>query len=286
MALLILGRPAQGWDGEGHKVVARIAARHLSAVARGRVAALLEVEDSPEAVADAMATASVWADEVKGDTGTGSWHYIDLTLQDNRTNLRERCADNDCVVARVGLFAAQLKANDPEADTRFSDEDALRFLVHLVGDVHQPLHAISNADRGGNCEVLEDSVDGAKNLHALWDGPLVSRMGQDDAALAEELEGEIGSMAEGEAADFSAGTVEDWAWESHRLGMVNVYKKFEIAKQEIAFPLSCADAPEEILETHPQVDEEYLDAMAPVVRAQLEKAGLRLAKTLNGVLGE
>jgi hypothetical protein len=281
--LLVFPFQAQCWSKEGHRVVARIAARHLSEHALLRVSQLLEVENTAEAVGNALADASTWADDVRNDTGTAAWHFIDLALQDNRTNMPERCPNDDCATARIRLFAAQLKANDPDSDARFSDANALRFLIHFVGDVHQPLHAASNADRGGNCEMLIAPVDSAKDLHALWDGPLVNRMGADDA-LALELDKEIAVSTDDQKTDFASGDQDDWAWESHRLAIVNVYRRLQIPKQSVEFPASCEEAPDEIRESEIAVDEEYLQAVQPVVREQLKKAGLRLAKLLNEIL--
>jgi len=160
----------------------------------------------------------------------------------------------------------------------------LRFLVHFVGDVHQPLHAASNADQGGNCEAVEGGVVDAANVHALWDGPLVTRMGMDSALLAAELESEITDMSDGQRGAMSAGEAEDWAWESHRLAIVNVYKRLNIPKEDVAFPQSCSEAPEEIQQTSVLVDEQYVADMEPIVREQLKKAGLRLARLLNELL--
>jgi hypothetical protein len=283
--VLLLPAPASGWGNEGHQVVARVAAERLSPEAQLRISELLEVGNDPQAVANALAKAAIWADEVKADTGTESWHFLNLTWQDSRANMGERCANDDCVNARLRLFAAQLKAGDQDADTRFSDDDALRFLVHFVGDLHQPLHAISNADRGGNCETLETGVDGATNLHALWDGPLVTGLGADDGEVAAELSAEIDKMTDEERADFSSGDPDDWAWEAHRLALVNVYKRLAIPKEDVAFPESCAEAPEEIRELHVEIDAKYIEEMRPIVRGQLKKAGLRLAKMLNEILG-
>jgi hypothetical protein len=284
VSLVLMPVQAHCWWEEGHQAIARIAARHLSAAARQRVAQILEVENTPEAVAEAMATASIWADQMKAESGTGNWHFIDLTLQDSRANIAERCVDDNCITARIRLFATQLKAADADADTAWSDEDALRFLIHFVGDVHQPLHAISDADEGGNCELLDSPIDEAKNLHALWDGPLVAALGSDDTRLAAELDTEIAAMTDGERDDFASGDADDWAWESHRLAIVNVYRRLEVPKQDIEFPETCADAPEGIREFHGQIDEAYIAAMEPVVRDQLKKAGLRLAKMLNEAL--
>jgi hypothetical protein len=284
-AVLLFPAPAQCWWDEGHQVIARIAVKHLTPAALLRVSNLLDVENTPEAVAGAMATASIWADQVMADTETGSWHFLNLTLQDSRANIAGRCPDDDCATVRVRLFAAQLKANDPAADSRFSDEDALRFLVHIVGDLHQPLHASSDADQNGNCETLDVGIDQAKNLHAVWDGPLVSRMGVDDTALATELDAEIADMPDDERADFSTGDPDDWAWEAHRLAVVNVYKRLAIPKQEIVFPETCSQAPDEIQQLHVEIDEKYMHDMQPIVRQQLKKAGLRLARLLNETLG-
>jgi hypothetical protein len=250
-----------------------------------RVAKILEVDDTPESVANAMAAASTWADEVKTDTGTGNWHFLNLTLQDSRTNIAERCPNDDCVTARILLFAAQLRTTDPDADSAWSELDALRFLIHFVGDLHQPLHAISDADQGGNCERLEEPVEEARNLHAVWDGALVSRMGSDATLLAEQLDSEIASLSDSERGDFSSGDPDDWAWEAHRLALVNIYKRLRIPKQDIAFPETCAEAPDEIRELHISIDENYLQAMQPIVRNQLKKAALRLAAMLNEILG-
>jgi hypothetical protein len=282
---LLLPAPATGWWDEGHEVVARVAAGRLTPAAQLRISELLEVGNTQQAVADAMAKAAIWADQVKTDTGTENWHFLNLTWQDNRTNITDRCANDDCVSARVRLFAAQLKANDPDADTRFSDDDALRFLVHFVGDLHQPLHAASDADQGGNCEVMETGTDGAANVRALWDGPLVSGMGVDDSELAAELNAEITKMTDGERADFSSGEPDDWAWEAHRLAIVNVYKRLAIPKEDTAFPATCAEAPEEIQQVNVEIDDQYLEDMRPIVRDQLKKAGLRLAKMLNEIMG-
>jgi hypothetical protein len=283
--LLLCPFPAQCWWEEGHQVIARLAAKHLTPSALLKVSELLDVENTPEAVANAMATASIWADQIKGDTGTAQWHFIDLAWQDSRANIPERCPEDECATAQVRLFAAQLKAADPDSDSRFSDQDALRFLIHFVGDIHQPLHASSDADQGGNCEVLNTAVGEAKNVHALWDGPLVSQLGEDDTALAAELESEIEALPDDEKAADSTGDQDDWAWESHRLAVASIYKKLQIPKEDLAFPASCSEAPDEIKQLRLEIDDDYLQAMKPVVRGQLIKGALRLAKMLNDILG-
>src|SRR3954454_20552434 len=144
--------PAFGWWETGHQVVARVAAAHLTPAARTRISRILDVPDTPEAIADALAQASTWPDETRAETHTGEWHFIDLALQDEKSDIAKRCPENNCAPARIRIFARELRSH--QLDQRWSELDELRYLVHFVGDIHQPLHAASNADQGGNCELL------------------------------------------------------------------------------------------------------------------------------------
>ena len=271
--------PAYSWWETGHRTVARIAAANLTPAARVRLARILNVPDNPGAIADALAVASTWADETKNETHTGEWHYIDLTLQDSKSDILKRCEENNCVSARIRLFAAQLSGHKTEG--RWSELDALRFLVHFVGDIHQPLHAISDADLGGNCERLDPPIGNAKNLHALWDGQIIEAMDANDRDLAENLGKYFSALDEARQKEFSSGEVDDWVWESHKLAQENIYGKLHIPVEPILFPKNCGEAPPEITNFHPPIDILYIDTMKPVVRDQLLKAGLRLARTLN-----
>ncbi len=276
---LVWVSPAYGWWETGHQTIARIAAAHLTPAARTRVARILDVPDTPDAVAEALARASTWADETRTETKTGTWHYIDLALQDSKGDMPSRCLKDNCAPARIRLFAAQLASRT--SDARWSELDALRFLVHFVGDLHQPLHAVSDADLGGNCERLDPPLGNAKNLHALWDGEIVNEMTLSDKVLTAELEREIGSLSSQQQREMAAGNQDDWAWESHELARKNIYWKLHIPLEPVVFPVNCSEAPGEITEFHPQIDALYIDTMKPVVRLQLERAGLRLAKLLN-----
>lgn len=281
---LIIPFPVYSWWETGHQTVGRIAADHLTPAARTRVARILDVPDTAEAVADALAKASTWADETKNDTKTGDWHYIDLTLQDQKSDIPVRCKDDNCAPARIRLFAAQLSARAPRTTSRWSDLDALRYVVHLVGDVHQPLHAISDADLGGNCEHLDPPVGKARNLHALWDGEIVNAMNMDDKALAADLEKEIGALSDERERELAGGDPNDWVWESHELAEKDIYYKLHIPIEPVEFPVNCDEAPAAIRDFKPQIDALYIDSMKPVVREQLTKAGLRLAVLLNHTL--
>lgn len=270
---------AFGWWETGHRTVARIAAAHLTPAARIRIARILNVPDHPDAIADALASGSTWADEIKKETHTDDWHFIDLTLQDGRSDMGKRCKDENCVTARIRLFTAQFAAQ--KADGRWSELDALRFLVHFVGDVHQPLHAISDADLGGNCEPIDPPIHEAKNIHGLWDGGIVNALEGSDGELASRINGYIAALNESELKDLSSGSVDDWTWESHELARKVVYEKLHVPTEPVLFPNGCAAAPAEITSFRAPVDSPYVDDMKSVVRDQLAKAGLRLAKVLN-----
>jgi hypothetical protein len=278
---LLLNFPASAWWEEGHRTTARLAAYYLTPAARTRIAAILGVPDTPDAVADGLAVASTWADEIKKDRpDTFAWHFIDITIQDQKDQIPARCPDQNCVTARIDQFSAQLEKDKTAADPR-TDLDALRFLVHFVGDVHQPLHASSDADQGGNCELLTETYEKARNLHALWDGPLVNDVNPDDRALAADLKRELDKFDKHRLREMAEGNADDWAWESHRMADRVIYKRLRIPTEDVTFPASCKVAPQEILDDKITVEPKYVNEMKSVVRIQLERAGLRLAKLLN-----
>jgi hypothetical protein len=171
-------------------------------------------------------------------------------------------------------------------DSRWSRLDALRYVVHLVGDIHQPLHTISDADLGGNCERLDPPAGGAKNLHALWDGPLVDAVNPDSRALADELEEAVEQMPAAARNAIATGNQDDWVWESHELAIKVVYQKLGIPTEPIEFPRSCSFAPPAISSLLLDISNIYVNEMKPVVSEQLTKAGLRLARVLNETLGQ
>jgi hypothetical protein len=279
VTLFLCGSPAFCWWETGHRTVARIAAARLTPAARTRVARILGITDDPAAIADALAEASIWPDQTKKETKTSAWHFIDLTIQDRKTDIPARCPKDDCLPARIRIFSAELKAHIP--DPRWSELDVLRYVVHFVGDAHQPLHAATDADDGGNCERLAEPYHQAKNLHAIWDGGIIADMDVDDRSLAARLEEQINATDTSEIRRLSGGTENDWIWESHELALRDIYYKLHIPVEPPLFPASCADAPADIRDFKLAVDPLYISSMKPVVESQILKAGLRLAKLLN-----
>jgi hypothetical protein len=175
--------------------------------------------------------------------------------------------------------------------------DALRFLIHFVGDLHQPLHATTNNDQGGNCVPVTffdappqlrnpETESYAPNLHGVWDVNILERMttGKTSDQVASELEGsfrsEIARRKKGSA------DVNGWAWESYQLAQKVVYGNLPVrvpveAPQTIK---SCADdnhIATRMLKLDERLEQPYQDSAAPVVQQQIAKAGARLALLLN-----
>ncbi len=253
--MICLSNAAAGfaWGPQGHRVVAVIAQSNLTPPAREKVNALLGPYNS-------MAAISSWADETRPDYAeTGPWHYIDIPLDANSMNMADQCPQWNCVIGQIERFEDVLKdAHASEADRRV----ALEFLVHFIGDLHQPLHCVDNHDKGGNL-VQVVFFDQPSNLHSVWDSGILNHIQPYGNQLAEEL-GRRVTPAERE--QWSKGTVEDWALESHRVA------------REVAYKNLPAGTPPLVL------GQTYVDATAPAVETQLEKAGVRLGFLLNQLL--
>ncbi len=201
LPLAIAALPSSGfaWGREGHEVVALIAGHYMSAAAVDRAKAMLGGE-SLEDVAS-------WADDYRRDhPETGPWHYIDIPLADSTIDMARECADGQCVIAQTERFLAVLK--DPKAD-QAAKAEALKFVVHFVGDLHQPLHDEDDNDKGGNARhvIFDGKPD---NLHWVWDTGLLEHINRDPQALAAELERRITAQ---DQAGWTKGSIEDWVLE-------------------------------------------------------------------------
>jgi len=166
LLLLIAPPSVLAWGANGHRVVGRIAANHLTAEAAAAVTSLI----GPEG----LGQASTWGDDIRNDPNwqpplknPSPWHYISI---DDGETLETTARDpNGDVLEAIGRFTAVLR--DGQA-TRPAKQEALRFLVHFVGDVHQPLHVGRRDDRGGN--TVKVTLFGEEtNLHSVWDTGLV-----------------------------------------------------------------------------------------------------------------
>ena len=183
-AVLGLGAaaPAFAWGEEGHRIVGLLAESQLSPAARSEVRRLLAGEPEPT-----LAGVSTWADEVRNEPRwrhTTRWHWVNLPREQPCTfDDRRDCRGGDCVIGAIEKQLAIL-SNPRSSDAK--RRIALKFVVHMVGDVHQPFHAGFGFDRGGNDTQLQFNRRGW-NLHALWDSAMVTHVGLEPEAYARQL---------------------------------------------------------------------------------------------------
>jgi hypothetical protein len=254
------------WGGTGHRIVAIIAEGRLTTRARREVRRLLGNNVSLSSVA-------TFADDIRNSRpDTRQFHFVDIPLEEDSFDPARDCppsAQGDCVLAALERFRAEL-ADTSQSNARRAF--ALKFIVHLVGDMHQPLHcAENNNDRGGNNVKIfwfGSSNGGQLNLHSLWDSIIINGTGLNDAQFARELER---GLTKGEATAFQDGTPLDWALEAHR------------AAQTVTYGALPKEANGEFVE-RPRLGAVYLRKARPVIDDQLTKGGVRLAKILNDTL--
>jgi nuclease S1 len=265
------GRTVHAWSPQGHRLVALIATNHLTPAARQNVSWLLG--------STTLADIAVWADHyLEGNNQTSFWHYVNIPL--NATNYdRDRDCPRqpgisvgargdrwrDCVVDRI-LYNQERLAN-PSLD-RADRTIALKFLVHLIGDLHQPFHALG-VERGGNGIFVSvfgsptcsygDGTRYSCNLHGVWDTELIAHRRLSDLQFVAELERQIKQRAWNLRA---TGSPAQWAMESHALA------------QEALLPAGSV------------VDEAYSRAHIAGIDERLALGGLRLAASLNRSLAD
>jgi hypothetical protein len=241
---------------------------------------------------------STWADDERTVVSdTAPWHFIDIPRGARKSEMAQYCPPaTGCVTTALANQVAILR--DPHA-TAQARADALRFAIHLVGDIHQPLHTTTNNDRGGNCvpvafferapkETNPTAESYNPNLHEAWDVEIIDKFlnGQTPRQAADDLDGKFHARITGwqsRPPNFSA-----WVWESHQLAERTSYGRLP-TKIAIEMPQSvegCADDDHistRMLHLNEDLAAYYQSAAAPVVQEQLAKAGTRLAALLNSL---
>jgi hypothetical protein len=303
-AVVSLPAPARAWGCEGHQVVALLAEKHLTPHALAMVKKILtEGPIDPglsryckEGGVDPMADASTWPDDIRSSRPeTAPWHYIDIPLGTTRRDVEKFCDPKEsCVTRAITDQLAILRSSEPDPRKR---ADALRFLIHFVGDLHQPLHAITNNDQGGNCVPVTffdqspqlrnpQTESYSPNLHGVWDTNILERAteGKSMDLLAVELDQSFSrKIARWQK---TSPDIDGWAWEGFLLAEKNVYGKLpvRISAETPQHVSSCADDDHistRMLALHERLVEPYQKMAAPIVRARLAQAGARLALLLN-----
>lgn len=246
-------RSAYAWGNEGHAVIADIAEAHLTPRTRAAVHDLLTLENYTH-----LAEVASWADYVRLQRRyTAPWHFVNIPLEAPAYDPARDCPHDDCVVARIGLFAAIFADRNASPRARL---EALKFVTHFVGDVHQPLHAEDNHDHGGNM-IRVTNYPHYASLHRLWDTDMVEANDPDADHLARRLDASITAV---EINDWDSSGPVAWANESHALA-IRAYAL-------LGTPVAGAGI---------TVPESYVATERPVIEFQLKRAGVRLAKILN-----
>jgi hypothetical protein len=251
-SLLLFPTPAAwAWGNEGHRIIADIAWNHLDPEVQMKLRPFLGENN--------LASLSVWPDDIRKDRPkTGAWHYVDIDSSASGYSAKD-CPDDNCVVAQIENFAKILA--DPQQPFAVRSE-ALNFLVHFVGDLSQPMHAMGDA-RGGN-DVPVTVFGSAQcgdypcNLHSVWDSELIAHSGLPEHAYVQKLEGMIARE------HLKSGPVDPIAWAN---------QSFALGKQVWVQPKT-------------QIDQMYYEKEKPIIDQQLALAGLRLAAVLNQQLAK
>ena len=265
----------QAWGPEGHAIVADIAQQHLTPAASAEVISLLKQEDLSR-----LDEISSWSDANRKEfPHTGSWHYVDIPLQAEDYVAARDCHQGNCVVSRLDHYANVLADKSAAPQARL---EALKWVVHLVGDIHQPLHAEDNDDKGGNTVQVQFFGQGT-NLHSVWDGRIIRKalnlqpgpnytfdhaLVQSDAMVLDADISDAQRLQWGASVSLANLGIDaiDWANESHLLAQT-------VAYTDLSKPSGDAWS-------------QRYQAMAwPVVETRLEQAGVRLAAVLNAALG-
>lgn len=296
---------ARAWGCRGHQTVAFLAEKHLTGEARDFLQKLLvENPSDPKvkrycgsAVAwDAFADASTWADDVRSERKNGPWHYIDIPRGREGGLLDAYCGKGGCVTLAIEQQRGILQDKSAEPAKR---AEALRYLIHFVGDLHQPLHAANNADNGGNCVPATylhhppmpsaghpEREEYSPNLHQIWDTEIVER--DMEVPDPRRFAGELDERFHSETATWQqAGVhVAEWAWESHERAEKAAYGSFaqKIAIEPNSQLASCSEnnhLGKRMLELHLVADDAYQSKAAQAVEKALAEAGIRLSVLLN-----
>ena len=241
--------------------------------------------DTNTLTAQDFVSESMWADRYRDSDRNGAkvnylrtrqWHFTDIELADGNIDLA--CFNHppvatgtpaslgpptDCSIDKINEFAAELRSPTTLAGEKLV---ALKFLIHFVGDLHQPLHSADNHDAGGNAETVSAAGLGSGLLNGFWDRQLTQRLGTDPIAVGDAL---ATTITKAQVATWSTSAPTDWALESCELAKIKVYGTLPKPNAAGVYVLPAS----------------YVTASQGIVTLQLSRAGVRLARVLNDALG-
>lgn len=264
---LLPAAPAAAWWDYGHKTVARIAMMEVSPRTRAEIARLLRAApqlDTPTCAAATIEDASVWPDCIRAMQDrfsyTATWHYQNVNIC-RPFDQQSACRDGNCVSSQVERNLRLLKDRALPARERLA---ALAFLVHFVGDMHQPMHSGDRSDRGGNgFPAFYSRI--RSNLHSIWDGYLAERAISTPASDAPGIRAEYSPQREA----IRGGDVTQWAEEAWE------------ASRRFAYGSLMTDPCGELPAQPPVLTQDKIADLVPIVRQQIARGGMRLARLLD-----
>lgn len=268
----ILAPPALAWGSMGHRTVGAIALANVKPSTRAAIRDLLRHQrelDTPQCRMGTIEDAATWPDCIKGERWrfayTSSWHYHDQPVC-GTFDLKAHCRDGNCATAQIERNARLLANRKLSPALRL---EALSFVVHFVGDIHQPLHVGENEDMGGNAVKADYGDAPGRNLHSIWDGVLAER------AITSARPPLVRVYTPHEKAVLATGKLEDWERESWQISRDFLYP--------MAFggTLPCdVKEPQKVVWSNAAIEKAI-----PIIDERIERAGLRLAVMLDAALG-
>lgn len=270
--------PCFAWGSEGHILVAAIARSRLRPETVAKIDAIL-AQDKDQSTPSDMLSRSYWADVWRdhGHRETALWHYADIEL--DHPDYDAACYGHPasaqpasagpaeaCIVDRARAFTRELGDSATAPAERIL---ALKYVLHFVGDMHQPLHMADNHDHGGNCIALAMGGPRTVNLHSYWDSVVVGELGRDARAILTRLTSDI---TQERAAKWSEGDFASWGKETNAVAVTVAYS-FHTAprcERDVA-PITLPAG--------------YDMRAQAAVATQLERGGVRLAVALEKALG-
>jgi hypothetical protein len=323
--LSLMPGKAAAWGSEGHRIVARIAAQHLTDKTKTSIAALIKADKEDlghckqlNKLEDQLACVATWADQVRNTPkyqNTAGFHFVNIPVYVPASERRydKKYCKQGCIVTALATNRQTLITSKVAAQRAI----ALKFIVHFIGDLHQPLHDTVDkdrdfnipensagnhlklpgngaSDRGANLKLVvwlnqPSTQFGCWNLHSVWDVGILEEKNSSDRDYAAKLDTGL------DLAALKKGSVTDWVNEALGLAVTNAYGKLPApVKSDRVCEVKKGDAKEcaaytpkacQASEVHYRykLDKSYYDANLPVVELQLQRAGVRLAQFLNSI---
>jgi hypothetical protein len=238
------------WGFKGHQAVATIAENHLTPQAKGSVKELLGSQS--------LSDVATWADEVRNEPAfksTAGWHFVDLPLglsfEEFSKEVKAQGEDN----VYGAMQKARIVLTHPKS-TKEQKIEALKFLVHFVGDAHQPMHVSRKEDKGGNTIQVRFDNQGS-NLHSLWDSKLLDHQGLSVIEMSKQFD----KATPAEIKQWQADQPMQWLWESYQI-TTKLYAE---------------------IEKNNNIDEDYYKTHIGIIEQRIDQGGIRLAGILNDI---